>query len=146
MSKRAARPGHVLGPARLRRAWHGMDRLRVVPGLPGVPDPRSRHGPIGIRAGQAVPLYWSAQWYKAGPGPKITENHIYNYITEFTTNTKDDTRNILLSCSCNAASLKNFLGKNSHLVRNPRKEKRVQPAQIYNVHSSIQQVTRDRDK
>jgi hypothetical protein len=29
---------------------------------------------------------------------------------------------------CNAASLKTFLGK-THLVRNPRKGKRVQPAQ-----------------
>jgi hypothetical protein len=61
MSKRAARPGHVLGPARLRRASHDTGRLRVVPGLPGVPDPRPRHGPIGIRAGRDVPLYWSAQ-------------------------------------------------------------------------------------
>jgi hypothetical protein len=93
------RPGHVLGPAQLRRARHDTDRLRVVPGLPGVPDTGPRHGPIGIRADRVVPLYWLAQWYRAGPGPKITENHIYNYITEFTTNTKDDTRNILLSCS-----------------------------------------------
>lgn len=53
--------GHMLGPTQLRRVWHGTDKLQVMLGLPGVPDPELRHGLIGIRTGRIVPLYWSAQ-------------------------------------------------------------------------------------
>jgi hypothetical protein len=75
MSKRAARsdPARARtrpGPIEACLARHGQTSGRA--GLTRRAGPSTQARPIGIRAGRAVPLYWSAQWYRAGPGPKIT--------------------------------------------------------------------------
>jgi hypothetical protein len=118
-----ARHGHVLGPAHSRHARHDT----VTSGSCWAYPACRPFGPSMARwvLGRAVSYRWPGQPISTGRvWPENHRNHIYTGIKQNLQQTQKTTQELndriyYLSCLCNSASLKTFLGKNSHLVRKP---------------------------